>query len=117
MDHGSLGALAETASHQTDFWKVCSVSLTGEWKNELGSRMTPKDDGAGHVSGSYHSKVGNVPGSYPLVGLYDAAPAGKSVSVVFGVCWSNDKQNDHAVSGWTGNFGSERRRLRANQRR
>lgn len=70
--------------------------------------MILEDDGAGHLNGSYQSKVGDASGRYALVGLYDAGSAGDSVSVSFCVCWLNDAKNSHAVTGWAGNFAQDR---------
>jgi hypothetical protein len=80
------------------------MGLSGEWINELGSRMKldARRDGALH--GTYHTQVGDAEGIYQLVGAYDTQGEDGSQSLAFCVSWRNDKLNSHSATAWAGQF-------------
>jgi Avidin family len=80
------------------------MSLSGEWINELGSRMKLEADEDGHLGGTYHTQVGNAEGVYPLVGVYDADGAAGSQSLAFCVSWKNDESQQSLATAWAGQF-------------
>jgi len=64
-------------SEQVD-WK----KLSGDWYNQLGSKMTLIADENGGLRGEYNSAVGNAEDFYILTGRFDACPPpDKGVSV------------------------------------
>jgi Avidin family len=78
------------------------MSLSGEWVNELGSRMRLNADAKGALQGTYHTQVGSAEGVYPLVGSYDADGANGSQSLTFCVTWRNNELNSHSATAWAG---------------
>lgn len=88
-------------------WRYLEMSLSGEWINELGSRMRLDATEDGHLSGSYHTQVGDAEGIYRLVGTYDVAGAGGSQSLAFCVSWQNDDLNSHSGTAWAGQFQTD----------
>ncbi|KAJ7660855.1 tamavidin1 [Mycena polygramma] len=58
-------------------------NISGDWHNQLGSTMSLRADKNGGLEGEYHSKVGNAPAIYAIVGRFDAGrPAGPAVKGV-----------------------------------
>lgn len=47
------------------------MALSGQWLNELGSRMHLEASADGTLRGTYHTQVGNAEGIYRLVGSFD----------------------------------------------
>jgi Avidin family len=80
------------------------MSLSGEWINELGSRMKLEADEGGYLVGTYHTQVGNAEGVYALVGAYDKDGGHGSQSLAFCVSWKNDDLNSHSATAWAGQF-------------
>ncbi|KAJ6505907.1 tamavidin1 [Mycena vitilis] len=99
--------------------------LSGNWHNQLGSTMSLRADKDGGLQGEYHSKVGNAPAIYAIVGRYDAGPpAGpgvKGISIGWTVTFrctisSPDglmeiEHDAHTTTTWSGQYfvdGGER---------
>jgi hypothetical protein len=79
--------------------------LSGTWYNELGSKMILAVDGAGGLSGSYYSAVGDAQDFYILAGRYDnAPPSGAGTSLGWAVTFYNNKNNAHSTSTWSGQY-------------
>ncbi|KAJ3488867.1 hypothetical protein NLJ89_g11578 [Agrocybe chaxingu] len=93
---------------------MSNAPLSGDWYNQLGSKMTliADNDSGGGLSGEYNSAVGQAKDVYILTGRYDAAPpAGEGTSVGWVVTFRNDILNAHSTSTWSGQYfdgGNER---------
>jgi len=94
-------------SEQVDWTK-----LSGDWYNQLGSKMTLIADENGGLRGKYNSAVGNAEDFYILTGWFDACPpSDKGVSVGWVVTFRNRKLNAHSTATWSGQYfdgGDER---------
>lgn len=77
------------------------MSLSGEWVNELGSRMKLEATD-GELAGTYHTQVGNAEGVYALTGAYDMDETAASQSLSFCVVWRNEELNSHSATAWAG---------------
>ncbi|KAJ7483255.1 Avidin/streptavidin [Mycena latifolia] len=90
------------------FWK----KLSGDWYNQLGSKMTLIAEENGGLRGKYNSAVGNAEDFYILTGRFDACPpSDKGVSVGWVVTYRNRKLNAHSTATWSGQYfdgGDER---------
>lgn len=85
-------------------------SLTGTWRNELGSELVLEDDHEGVLSGRYHSGAGALPGvAYPVCGSSDPAPNGSCRVLGFVVDW----KELHALTVWSGQYHSVDDTIRA----
>jgi len=80
-------------------------TLTGLWRNELGSLMNLTANG-GNLTGQYNSAKGNASYWYNLVGLYDPSPApDNGTSLSWTVQWNNTAHgNSHSNTAWNGQF-------------
>ena len=89
-----------------------ATKLSGDWYNELGSKMTLTAADDGSLTGTYNSAVGDAEDFYVLAGRFDAAPpTGEGVSIGWAVTFRNDYRNAHSTTAWSGQFfydGSER---------
>ena len=54
------------------------------------------------IVGDYMSKVGNVNGTYSLVGLFDSDATIQTTTVSFIVAWNNKFLNAHSITSWNG---------------
>jgi hypothetical protein len=87
-------------SEQVDWTK-----LSGDWYNQVGSKMTLIADENGGLSGTYKSAVGNAEDSYVLTGCFDVCPpSGEGVSVGWVVSFNNSKRNAHSTTAWSGQY-------------
>jgi hypothetical protein len=88
------------------------TKLSGDWYNQLGSKMTLIPDDNGGLTGQYNSAVGTAEDFYLLTGRFDAYPlSDKGVSVGWVVTWRNSKLNAHSTTTWSGQYfdgGDER---------
>jgi hypothetical protein len=77
------------------------MDISGEWYNELGSRMNLIVSGLS-LTGSYETKVGRGSGSYKLYGMLvpGSEPPGEAVGFVVG--WLNDTGSSYSVTTWSG---------------
>lgn len=71
-------------------------------QNELGSMMQLEVSKTGILLGDYMSTVGDVNGTYSLVGLFDSDASIPITTVSFIVGWSNKHMNAHSVTSWNG---------------
>lgn len=76
--------------------------LSGTWQNELGSVMQLEVSKTGILLGDYMSTVGNVNGTYSLVGLFDSDATIQTTTVSFIVAWNNKYLNAHSITSWNG---------------
>jgi len=94
-------------SEQIDWQK-----LSGDWHNQLGSKMTLIADENGGLRGKYNSAVGQAEDFYILTGRFDACPpSDEGVSLGWVVSFSNRKLNEHCSTTWSGQYfdgGDER---------
>lgn len=85
----------------------CDKSLSGVWRNELGSRMILQQSTDGDLSGCYNTAVGHAKNLYSLVGktnLHLKAVCDKA-SVGFTVAYQNDHFGDSmSVCSWSGKY-------------
>ena len=88
-------------SEQVESWK----KLSGDWHNQLGSKMTLIADENGGLRGKYNSAVGEAEDFYILTGRFDARPpSDEGVSVGWVVTYHNRKLNAHSTATWSGQF-------------
>lgn len=77
------------------------TSLSGTWRNQLGSELQLKADGRGGLQGKYRNAVGQAAGeTSSLVGSYDPSPPRGSTVVAFIVDWTDV----HCVTAWSGQY-------------
>ena len=82
-----------------------SHKLSGEWHNQLGSKMSLIADENGGLRGKYNSAVGEAEDFYILTGRFDASPPpGEGVSVGWVVTFRNSKLNANSTSTWSGQY-------------
>jgi hypothetical protein len=86
-------------SEQVD-WK----KLSGDWYNQLGSKMTLIADENGGLSGKYNSAVGEAEDFYILTGRFDTSAIARGVSVGWVVTYRNRKLNAHSTATWSGQY-------------
>ncbi|KAJ7280894.1 Avidin/streptavidin [Mycena rebaudengoi] len=88
-------------SKQVD-WK----KLSGDWYNQLGSKMTLIADENGGLRGKYNSAVGHAQDFYILTGRFDACPpeSDKGISIGWVVTYRNAKLNAHSTATWSGQY-------------
>jgi hypothetical protein len=89
-----------------------TMTIAGDWYNELGSHMELTPDASGGITGTYLSATGHAKGRYLLVGRYDA-PNLPDYGTALGwtVAWSNERNDADSVTGWNGLYqddGAER---------
>jgi len=90
--------------------KVDWKNLSGDWHNQLGSKMTLIADEDGGLRGKYNSAVGEAEDFYILTGRFDASPPSdnlKGVSVGWVVTYRNRKLNAHSTATWSGQYFSD----------
>lgn len=77
-------------------------TLTGSWRNQLGSELRLEADGHGGLRGTFRNAVGHSAGEmFPIVGSYDRVPAPHGSTVLaFVVTWSDV----HCVTAWSGRY-------------
>ena len=89
-----------------------STKLSGDWYNQLGSKMALIADENGGLHGKYNSTVGEAENFYILTGRFDASPpSDEGVSVGWVVAWRNRKLNANSTTTWSGQYfddGEER---------
>ncbi|KAJ6593568.1 synsav [Mycena capillaripes] len=95
-------------SEQVDWGK----KLSGDWYNQLGSKMSLHADENGGLCGKYNSAVGKAEDFYILTGRFDACPSSdEGVSVGWVVTYRNRKLNANSTATWSGQYfdsGDER---------
>lgn len=75
------------------------MPLSGDWYNELGSKMTLQLDGE-HVTGYYYTAVGDAEGIYHLAGR-----ANRNNTVLgFAVAWQNEYGDSESATSWSGEY-------------
>jgi len=83
---------------------ILAVSPVGTWKNELGSTMKLNILKGNILVGEYISLVGNVNGTYALIGLYDSTNSLLGWTVSFDlslVSWAGQHVDDnHIIATW-----------------
>ncbi|KAJ7193143.1 Avidin/streptavidin [Mycena pura] len=83
------------------------IKLSGDWYNQLGSKMTLIADESGGLRGKYNSAVGNAEGFYILTGRFDlCAPSDSGVSIGWAVTFRNPKLNAHSTATWSGQYSN-----------
>jgi hypothetical protein len=83
-------------SEQVESWK----KLSGDWGNQLGSKMTLIADKNGGLRGKYNSAVGEVEDFYTYT-HWEVWPSDEGVSVGWVVTYRNHKLNAHSTATWT----------------
>jgi hypothetical protein len=78
-----------------------SMTLDGDWYNELGSMMRLTVTG-NQISGTYHTAVGTATGVYELTGRTDTNNSAQSRNVGFVVSWENEHGSSDSVTAWSG---------------
>ncbi|CAA7262591.1 unnamed protein product [Cyclocybe aegerita] len=79
--------------------------LSGDWYNQLSSKMTLIADASGGLSGEYNSAVGEAQDFYILTGRFDAdPPTDEGISVGWVVTFRNSQLNAHSTSTWSGQY-------------
>jgi hypothetical protein len=79
------------------------MSVTGDWYNELHSKMVLKENG-GQITGKYHTAVDAgkcTKGDYDLVGQIDTVATDNRV-IAFVVLWRNADTDCKAITAWSG---------------
>lgn len=82
------------------------MPVSGEWYNELGSRMQITVDGSS-ITGIYHTSRGDASGNYQLVGGVDIAgdPAKTGQAIAWVVVWTNKQSGSSgSVTAWSGQY-------------
>ncbi len=78
------------------------MPLSGDWFNELGSKMSLKVDGQ-DITGEYQTAVGNAEGIYDLSGRTN-----ESNSILgFSVAWQNAYGDNESATAWSGQYHSD----------
>ncbi|KAJ7081149.1 avidin family protein [Mycena belliarum] len=81
------------------------MGISGEWYNELGSKMTLIVEGGGGLSGKYNSAVGEAEDFYVLAGRFDSdPPADEGISLGWVVTYRNKKLNANSTAAWSGQY-------------
>ncbi|KDR76656.1 hypothetical protein GALMADRAFT_96391 [Galerina marginata CBS 339.88] len=84
-------------------------ALSGDWHNQLGSKVHFITDSDGGITGKYNSAVGRAEDFYILTGRFDAnPPEDEGVSVGWTVTWRNfvdgKENNSHSTTTWSGQY-------------
>ena len=78
------------------------MPLSGDWFNELGSKMSLKVDGQ-DITGEYQTAVGDAEGIYDLSGRTN-----ETNSVLgFSVAWQNAYGDSESATAWSGQYHSD----------
>ena len=77
------------------------MDITGEWFNELNSRMLISKVNGSVFTGKYESAVGPVKGEYDLIGLV-SVPSDENRTIAFLVAWQNGIKDVDSVTAWSG---------------
>ncbi|KDR68308.1 hypothetical protein GALMADRAFT_78940 [Galerina marginata CBS 339.88] len=90
-------------------YKFDFKALSGDWHNQLGSKVHFIADADGGITGKYHSAVGKVEDFYILIGRFDTnPPENEGVSVGWTVTWRNvvdgKENNRHSTTTWSGQY-------------
>ncbi|KAJ6465637.1 Avidin/streptavidin [Mycena vitilis] len=101
-----LFALTNSVSWALQLDGRVNLNFTGEWFNELGSKMVLLADGTGNITGQYNSAVGKAEDFYVLTGRFDIDPPGQDEGVSIGwvVNYRNVELNAHSTAAWSGQF-------------
>jgi hypothetical protein len=75
------------------------MPLSGDWYNELGSKMTLVVDGQ-HVTGHYYTAVGDAEGIYHLAGRTNR----DNTVLGFAVAWQNEYGDSESATAWSGEY-------------
>jgi hypothetical protein len=76
------------------------MDISGDWYNELGSKMTLIINGA-IITGAYQTAVGDASGIYDLTGRV-SVPSDTNYTLGFVVTWQNKVRSTDAVTSWAG---------------
>ncbi len=78
-----------------------SISLSGRWRNQLGSLLELEGDGDGGIHGKFCNSVGSEAGRWqPLRGWYDPSAGQGSNVIGFVVDWTGL----HCITAWSGQY-------------
>jgi hypothetical protein len=80
-----------------------TMSFSGTWYNELGSKMSLAGSG-GSLSGTYVTAVGTASGTYTLQGRYNTQPSSGGQAMGWTVAWQNAFGNSHSATAWSGQY-------------
>ena len=76
-------------------------TLSGSWRNQLGSELQLEADDQGGIYGKFRNSVGLRAGEWvPVVGSFDPSPSQGSTVLGFVVDWSQV----HCVTAWSGQY-------------
>lgn len=75
------------------------MPLSGDWFNELGSKMTLQINGQ-DVTGYYYTAVGDAEGIYNLAGRTNNS----NTVLSFSVAWQNDYGDSESATAWSGEY-------------
>lgn len=75
------------------------MALSGDWYNELGSKMTLIVNGQ-DVTGYYYTAVGDAEGIYDLAGRTND----NNTVVGFSVAWQNAYGDSESATAWSGEY-------------
>lgn len=82
------------------------MPLSGDWFNELGSKMTLEVDGQ-TITGRYHTAVGDAEGIYLLMGRTNETNTVLSLSVA----WQNSYGDSESATAWSGQYYSDEEKI------
>jgi hypothetical protein len=78
------------------------MPLSGDWFNELGSKMTLQMNGQ-DVTGYYYTAVGDAEGTYSLTGRTNAS----NTVLGFSIAWQNDYGDSESATAWSGEYHAQ----------
>lgn len=78
------------------------MPLSGDWFNELGSKMTLKVAGR-EITGQYYTAVGDAEGIYDLSGRTNDG----NTILGFSVAWQNSYGDSESATAWSGEYHSD----------
>ena len=83
-------------------------SLTGNWKNQLGSTLELRCSPSGSLAGYYVTAVGNANGKYFLSGRANlkANENLNKVTLGYSVAWENKIKSTITTTSWTGVYSN-----------
>jgi hypothetical protein len=75
------------------------MAFSGDWFNELGSKMTLEVDGQ-DITGEYYTAVGDAKGIYDLSGRTNES----NTVLGFSVAWQNAYGDSESATAWSGQY-------------